>query len=129
MRTEHEKRQIAQRAQIDDLTKRLNDSNETASQLNARVAQLAAENHQLRTPPDSTSNQSTMSDNVEMVDASDETLIQPPTDTAATASTDPRSSDRPIPDDVSTPDSKRHKQDSDELSPTDQGSNLLGETT
>ena len=130
MRTEHEQRQLAQRAQIDDLTKRLNDSTETASQLNARVAQLAAENLQLRTPPDYTnSNQSTASENVEMMDASDDNPNQLVEESQPTPPSDPRSADRPIPDDVSTPDSKRHKQDSEELLNTDQGSNLLGDGT
>ena len=128
MRTEHEQRQLAQRAQIDDLTKRLNDSNDTASQLNARVAQLAAENQLLRTPPDSTpSNHPTESDNVEMMDTSDDPPTEPVATSQSISPSDPRSADRPIPDDVSTPDSKRHKQDSVEPSNTDQGSNLLGD--
>ena len=133
MKTEYESRYSAQAARISDLTKQLSDSNETSQQLNLRMAQLAAENQQLRSSPNPNEEDAAASiENVEMVDVAPDVASDQPNppneDTILPSVPNQRSTDRPLPDDVSTPDSKRHKQDSDQPpSATDQGSNLLGD--
>ena len=117
MKTEYESRYTAQAARISDLTKQLSDSNETSQQLNLRMEQLTTENQQLRSSPNHNDDDAGASiENVEMVDAASTSTTKRPDnqndhndDTTSPPSPDHRSIDRPLPDDVSTPDSKRHK--------------------